>query len=277
MISILDLSPNNTSCSKKLSSNEADLLNHYWLQNKQGMHWIENGCPVRPLPSEQMRECFTERFHNRITVIGDSHVLYLYYYLVHLIDPKAVTQAGKTHKDRFIKSYRYLWTTFAETFHKKIRNLVIQLRMTQNKSANGTELIVLHCGSWDLANNGSVSIMSKAQNLIKSIKWLQSKLTKYNIKRTIIWQNQPSYPSTGSFKDRYWRNSYVIGAVNNWICNQLSLIDVPCIDAWTITQAWQEDPVCTDHMLCAEKTKFTGVGGMAAAHKLIQHLCSTYM
>ena len=213
-----------------------------------------------------------------ISVMGDSHVLYLFYYLVFLLDPESAKQARKTHHNKAIKTYRYLWTTVISDFRSKIGTLVRQLRnnkhLFRDKTKNNNQLVILHSSSWDLGKYGPIGLISELSGMVHSLRGLQTRLLRQHINATLIWQTQPAYPSWGHFNNQYRRNSHVIGAINRLICDRLSLLDIGCIDAWSLTLAWQEQPVCKDHMLCAKGGVFTGEGGIMAAHKLIRSLCS---
>ena len=55
--------------------------NGYWLKQKTQWQWVANGCLLQFLNRHEITNCFSRKYHGNVTLIGDSHLRYLYIYL----------------------------------------------------------------------------------------------------------------------------------------------------------------------------------------------------
>ena len=138
-----------------------------------------------------------------------------------------------------------------------------------------TSFLHLLAGTWDISHMGPYHMIRGFSNaVLNPLKKLQNFLMVHHIDMTIIWQTMPSYPYFKRSRDMWWRNTHLVGAMNRWQCEQLQKIQIPCLDAWEMTLAWQEKPECTNHMICARDGKITGHAGKAVVQKLLQNVCT---
>ena len=121
----------------------------YWLYQHNISTWVKNGCALDFLSSEDIQQCFKNRFNNSLSVIGDSHLAYSFFYIISLIDaPTASALADKVTSDVNIGDYSLYWTTFLDTFTVNIKRLMVKFLQKKYKSLTPRRhLLVMDAGT----------------------------------------------------------------------------------------------------------------------------------
>ena len=243
---------------------------HWIYRNAGGISWEENDNQLMMMSSDEVTKCMQQRFQNRIFVLGDSHMAYLFFYLLSLIDEHLVYDiADKVHHNLDISSYSFLWTTTVETIEP---NLDLILEKMVSVPPKSTPLLIINVGSWDCAYDGPQMLIYKRQKLLQQLRRFKMNVLQSGFDLEIIWFTAPAYPD-GVTDGEFWTNTATIGATNRYICDGLSLLSVPCIDSRIMTLTWQQVPVCGNHMLCARNGTMFGKAGKVTVHKLLRHIC----
>ena len=246
---------------------------YYWLHRNKQHVWVENGCQLNDLPNDVVKKCYSERYNNKISVLGDSHMAYSYFYLLRYINTSAI-KTKHIHGDHDISNFTYYKSTTFRTYPTKLQKVSNNI-LKQGKESK-SNLLLLNGGVWELATSGPRGVVKGFNKYLNGILKQKEVLKSSNISVDIVWQSIPAFPYN-SWSTSWWRNTHVIGALNYWMCPQLKQHGISCIDAWTMTLDWQNSPVCSNHMICNNMGEFSGYGGMAAIQKTLYLLCDDYL
>ena len=247
----------------------------YWLHTENNHYWIDNGCRSNALTYQVINNCYKEQFNNSLSVMGDSHLTYTFFYMLSLIKHPVAKNADKIHHDVYVQNqFRYYWNDYFSSTAANLEKFYKNITQT-NYINRKTHSIIFDGGIWDITYNGPHIVVIEFMKLKKTLVKYQDIFKNENLKVKMIWQTMPSFPYFGAgSKKNYWRNVHILGALNYWMCKELEDISIPCNDAWEMTLDWQTLPVCDAHMLCARGGRITGESGKAVVHNLLKMICS---
>ena len=132
----------------------------YWVKQQNEHRYIlpdpesPNGwCMPSSLRPEEINSCFVDKFKKSMTLIGDSHIRFTFYYMTNVTGGRELyrnVQHNITEQDRI-----FLWTTMC---HNLVANLEEYLNKYYHRpvlNEDPAHLLILGIGSWDMDFNST--------------------------------------------------------------------------------------------------------------------------
>ena len=129
------------------------LLDGYWYQadNRSipDQYTLLNGSQVSLISKEELQTCVHEKFNNSLTVMGDSHLRFLFTYLLRELNVR-MPFLPKLGKDYHNGNYYFLRSNFCSDQKMKLQQY-INTTLHMIKSSPTKHYVLLFGGnSWDI-------------------------------------------------------------------------------------------------------------------------------
>ena len=142
------------------------IVSGYWKRNEKTLNRSFNQYVIRdssapgqhcifPMMSEKtIKQCFTEKFNDDLTMMGDSHIRYAFYYLIQLTTGPSLSRA--LHRNINVNMHHFQWKPLCKSVTIGLKNYLDErLKDRRLGSGNFSDLLILGIGMWDLKYKSS--------------------------------------------------------------------------------------------------------------------------
>ena len=248
----------------------------YWQMyiGRQSWRYVREGQYTTHLTTKDVNKCFHEKFSDNVLFVGDSHMRTAYLYVLHEI--RRYREVGDLYNDNtedFVmraENQTYIRSTYEDTLKDRLQTILLNVTDHPEDFPENT-LLVLNSGCWDLAFDSAVDYILGFQDIIELIDELQ-----YTGRFTIVWLEIPPWPHTLEHHFGRHLNSYIIGAINAWVVDQLRYIGIYTVSMWQYTLAFEDawTEICTVHYLCpVDVMESAGDQGKEVVQDILRYAC----
>ena len=271
----------------------------YWLRNADhDWRYVKDNKLLTHLSRDQVNNCIDNKYNGQLIVNGDSHARFEYFFINTEIRGHPKTRDYQVIKEKtdflvMIRNSSFHMSTYKHVFLKHLKWLYINhpqsiLRMRgsddyssyilQEKYPDDLQtndhrkaLLMLDSGTWDLAFNNSALYISN----FYAIKSVLNDLKEQN-KYEMIWQSIPPWAHAMEHNGYRHTNTFMNGAVNSWVAEQLKDVQIPMLNIWKMALPFQDSSVspCGCHYLCQSEGQWVGYPGAEAAYDFLLTACS---
>jgi len=256
-------------CREKRFSGNAS--NGYWVKLQQKWNWVIDACVMPFFSYQQLYECTQHKYEGNVQLIGDSHIRYLFYYLVQMSDkqPHLIKRQNKTINMED-GNFTLAWADTIDTHRKALQAYV-------SRATGSSRLLILDNGPWEMMQRGYVNHIRRFDTIVTMLRNILEKLPN----TSIVWQESPTLPEFVYNKDigsgNFVQNNYMIMSMNYNACSQLKNIGVHCIPSFHMAYPWytQLPERCGGtHILCRKNDyQVENFIGFSAVHYMLHTVC----
>jgi len=240
----------------------------YWTNGEKGEKtWNIGGCKgnlYNTLMNTTIQQ-FRDAVHKRgLIIIGDSHLRYVYLYMLQSLNLVPRNILGKFHHNHHVQNVYFFWNRQATNLSQHLQQSVHPLGQNQSKP-----ILIMDVGPRDLQLETIRYVVTTMQPVLRFIQ--------ENPDFDYMWYGQGSFPD----KDNNWifrgsRNNYSFPALNAWALKHMKKMGIPVFDIWPISLALQNKTVCGAHHLCYNKRGFSGAAGKYISNMMISYIAEKY-
>ena len=248
----------------------------YWLKyvGRQSWRYVKNGQYTPHLSTKDVDKCFKEKFSDSVIFVGDSHMRTAFLYVLHDIRRfRDLGEMSNENKEDFVMraaNQTYIRSTYEDTLKERLHSILTNVTERPNDFPENT-LLVLNSGCWDLAFDSAVDYILEFNGVLELIDELQ-----YTGRFTIVWVEIPPWPHVLEHHFGRHLNSYIIGAVNAWVVDQLRYMGIYTVPMWQYTLAFEDawTSICTVHYLCpVDVLESAGDQGKEVVQDILRYAC----
>ena len=245
----------------------------YWLNDtKFGWKNVHKDKTYEAMDTYDFEKCMNIRYDNTVTVIGDGHARMVFYYIhagirnhffdIDIHDNVIIARNDTYHRSTYAKVLADQLTTIYEGAKHKI-----EIHPQSEKIPR--KLLIVDVGSWDLTFTSSAQFIVDFMKVLKRLKLLKEQ----NLYE-IVWQTLPTRPHDVEHAIGRNINTYIIGAVTNWMVLKLIDLEIPVVNLWRLAFPFEDTvTTCGEHYLCRTGKTFYGSVGVEGAQAIIRAAC----
>ena len=130
-----------------------NLLDGYWYKHNATSPYqynLLNRSRVHLLSQSQLQQCIHDQYHDSITAIGDSHVRFMFWYLMRELETP-LPVAGSTMKLAAKQgSHSFEWTAYCRDLKRNLQRYIGSHLKTIENNPRRKFLVLLSGGSWEI-------------------------------------------------------------------------------------------------------------------------------
>lgn len=248
-------------------------------------HWrlLYSNAIVARSPKRRTQHCLME--YSSVTFVGDSHLRYMFYYLVSFVTKPDTTWGRKLQFYLRTERFSFWWKAKGVPFNMYLKNLRRSLirdsweGFSYPKRKRG-HLIVMSIGQHDIELS---TFLDKRvgpglylENMYNSLLILKDIVGLARLKNlSLVWVAHPPFPGNYSFQANF-RNNIILAALNQWLLPKIHMLGIPILNVYDKTFVLSDLDPCFGHYLCVTPGTGEAVGdaGIAMADLLLSLICS---
>jgi len=256
----------------------------FWQQIDGKWEWMSKRCAnLTPfLKDSEVTQCLATKYQGGHTVVGDSHMRYLHFYLTDITYPSIEYTKGRLKgRDHQVGNAYYIKNTHPQSL---IQNVLASKKRkhSYNNISVDRSYTVLDSGAWVLASQNISSLIVYMTEVFKELNNLKTNNSRDYpeiFRNPIFWQTIPAFrPYHPDLNFKGNRNNFAIAAVNSWAQIHLENLGIIVIDLFTLSRTMEHMRGCGDHYLCHPSSKenqdMYGTAGITAAKMIFHKLCT---
>ena len=277
--------------------------NEFWFRStEQGYaewKYIDHNHEVRHMSRETINECLRGSYGNRLVLNGDSYLKNVFFYITEGSDSSDVLSnfqqgQGQGSNDFMIKLNNIFYHK-SSTLNALIKHLkwfskngpdeLNRMHANHNYASYMTDtpsyqtifntstmvppaVMVINAGSWDVGVQNTAKYIVKFGEVLELLS--DPQLHQYY---KIVWLGLPSWPRLHEYLDGMQTNTFMNGALNAWLAHQLRALNIPLVDFYKISVAFEDRNECDFYHLCKDGDKWSGNVGIEVIHMVLNELC----
>lgn len=219
-----------------------------FLDTNGWLSWQQGDCFVKKLKQDVLKRCI--RSFHRIIFIGNSHLRYVYYYL---LDALRI----RTNLPRQLWDSHFVWN-MEYHFASYIKNVIQKLKdsnLRSNFNSNGTvgnlpryswssrnkKVVILNTIFWELyEDHGALKYINHLPKLLRYLRFIKSRYPDIRL----VWLN--TVP-TRDFVVKTLRPNPQMAAMNSWTSKTMQSIGVEVFDQFSVLNLMTEESTDVIH------------------------------
>ena len=145
-----------------------NILDGYWHKSPGNKYQYKllNGSNLQLISTSSVKQCVRDKFNNSISVLGDSHMRFWYFYILHELHVPLPTLSGRMHNDFTKASYYFVWDAFCSVHREKYQTYLDSILAKTRANPYRQFLLVIGHGSWDMLHNFSTVSLIRITSLL---------------------------------------------------------------------------------------------------------------
>ena len=234
-------------------------------------HVVANANPMH------INRCLME--YDSVTIVGDSHLRHLYYYVMTFVTGPDPTWSMKEHKDLRGGHLSFFWRPRGGEFNDYLESLRQDLLdntwsgFNFHRKRTRGHVILINSGHHDFENLWGPSLFFMNQKrTVSLVKDLVVIARTKNIH--LVWITHPPFQFEYSL-DNACRNNFQLAAAHQWLLPRMIETGISVINIFDLTYVLNDVNVCTGHYLCVVPSvhQIMGDPGRTMANVILTQIC----